>query len=199
MFLCDTPDDDPSSNQYGEAWLKNIVERSRAREQKAFHILFDLYNAKICTYLTRQVHNESIARDLAQNVFIKAWEKLPDINDSSCFTSWLYKIATNEAHRHIRSVRQTESFPMDESECGARQEFMVSGPEKQVEEAELIKCMLARLSFQHRTCLILQIEGFSLREIAELLEISEKNVSVSISRAREQCRQFFRDVKGEQA
>ena len=151
MFLRDTSDDDLSSDENDEAWLKNIVERARAREQKAFRILFDLYNAKICTYLSRQVHNESTARDLAQNVFIKAWEKLPDINNPSCFTSWLYKIATNEAHRHIRRVRQTESFPMDEWECSARQEFMVSGPEKQVEEAELIKCMLARLSFQDST------------------------------------------------
>ena len=199
MLLRDTPDDDFSSDEYGQAWLKNIVERSRAREQKAFRILFDLYNAKICTYLTRLVHNESTARDLAQNVFYKAWEKLPTINDPSCFTSWLYKIATREAHMHIRCARQTESFPLEESECSALQEFIVSGPEKQVEEAELIKWMLAHLSLQHRTCLVLQIEGFSLREIAELVGISEKNASVSISRAREQCRQFFQDVKGELA
>ena len=84
MLLRDTPDDDLSSDEYGEAWLKNIVERSRAREQKAFRILFDLYNAKICTYLTRLVHNENTARDLAQNVFYKAWEKLSTMDDPFC-------------------------------------------------------------------------------------------------------------------
>lgn len=43
MFLRDTPDDDHSSNGPCETWLKNIVERARDREQKAFSILFDHY------------------------------------------------------------------------------------------------------------------------------------------------------------
>jgi RNA polymerase sigma-70 factor (ECF subfamily) len=197
MFLRDTPDDDLSSNEPSEAWLTDIVERARAREQKAFAILFDHYNAKICTYLIRLVHNESIAHDLAQNSFCKAWEKLPTINDPSCFKSWLYTIATREALVYVRCARPTEPLSSEEEEYSMPQHLIVDGPEKQVEETELIKWILAQLSLQHRTCLVLQIEGFTLREIAELVGISEKNVSVSISRAREQCRQLFRHVKGE--
>jgi RNA polymerase sigma factor (sigma-70 family) len=178
---------------------RRLVERARDREQKAFSILFNHYNAKICNYLTRLVHDESTALDLAQNTFCRAWEKLPTINEPSCFKSWLYRIATREAHMHLRCVRQTEPLPFEELEFSLSQHLIVNGPEKQVEETELIKMMLAHLSLQYRTCLVLQIEGFSLQEISELAGMSEKNVSVSISRAREQCRQFFQHVRGELA
>lgn len=198
MFLRDTPDDDFSSNEPGEALLTHIVKRARAREQKAFAVLFDHYNAKICTYLTRLVHNESVAHDLAQNTFCKAWEKLPTINDPSCFRSWLFTIATREALMYVRCARPTEPLPSEEEACSMPQHLIVDGPEKQVEEAELIKWILKQLTLQQRTCLVLQIEGFTLREIAELVGISEKNVSVCISRAREQCRKLLRHVKGEQ-
>jgi RNA polymerase sigma factor (sigma-70 family) len=90
-------------------------------------------------------------------------------------------------------------FPLKSWSSVCRTHLIVNGPEKQVEETELIKMMLAHLSLQHRTCLVLQIEGFSLQEISELAGMSEKNVSVSISRAREQCRQFFQHVRGELA
>jgi len=199
MFLRDTSEDNPPPNETIDAWLANKVERARAGDQKAFTVLFNHYNAQICTYLIRLVHSESIAHDLAQNTFYKAWKQLPALNKPACFKSWIYKIATNEANDYIRRARPAEPLSAAEEEYSLPQQFIVEGPEKQVAEVDQITWILAQLPPQQRTCLVLQVEGFTQKEIAELVGISEKNVSVCISRAREKCRELMRRVKGEQA
>src|SRR5690242_5437491 len=199
MVVRDTPNDDPAPGVTIDAWLMDTVERAKAREQRAFHILFDYYNSQICTHLIRLVRSESITHDLAQKTFFKAWEQLPTLHQPACFKSWLYKIATNEAHDYLRRVRPTE--PLLEAEEGypMPHHLVVEGPERQVEEADQIQRLLAQLPTQQRTCLVLQVEGFTQKEIAEFLGISEKNVSVCISRAREKCRELMRSMKGEKA
>ena len=199
MLLRDTPNDDPLLAENKDARLVNIVKRAQARDREAFACLFDLYNAKICTYLARLVRNENIAHDLAQNTFLKAWQRLPALNTPAYFKSWIYKIARNEANEHIRCARRTEPLPSEEEEYNMPQHLIGHGPEKQVEDAESLEEALGELSPQHYNCLILGYRGYSQREIAGLMGISEKNVSVSISRARELCRQRIRLTKGERS
>lgn len=68
----------------------------------------------------------------------------------------------------------------------------MAGPEEHAGEAEYVALALARVSPQCRTCLLLQIEGgFSQREVAQLLGISEKSVSAYTSRGRQQFRQAY--------
>ena len=178
-----------SADDLSPGELVKLVERARAREQEAFAVLFDYYNAKICTYLTRLAHNDSVVYDLAQEVFLKAWLALPGIHDPACFRPWLYKIATNEAYNYLRRIRPSDDCSLVEGEAYLiSNNLIVDGPEKQIEETELITWILGQLPLRHSTCLILQIEGFSQKEIAEMVGITEKHVSVSISRAREQCR-----------
>jgi DNA-directed RNA polymerase specialized sigma24 family protein len=65
----------------------------------------------------------------------------------------------------------------------------ISGPEEQVAEAEHIRQALAKVSLKYRTCLLLQlVADFSQRQIASSLKISEKSVSIYVSRGCEQLR-----------
>jgi len=136
-----------------------MVERARAREQQAFAILFEHYKTKIYTYITRLVRNDGIAHDLAQETFFKAWLALPELHNPASFKPWLYRIATCEAHKHLRQARPIDHLSWEEEETPPHQCLIVDGPEKQVEEAELTKCILAQLSLQHRTCLLLTLAG----------------------------------------
>ena len=74
----------------------------------------------------------------------------------------------------------------------------IQGPEEQVSETDLIQTVLARLSPQYRTCLLLQvIAGFSQRETAHLLGISEKSVGSNVCRGREQFRRIYASLEGD--
>ena len=84
------------------------------------------------------------------------------------------------------------------AEKSSPRELRIEGPEEQVSEADMIKKTLARLSPQYRTCLLLQVvAGFSQRDIALLLGISEKSVGSNVCRARDQFRHIYQNLKGD--
>src|SRR6266702_3272233 len=174
-------------------WFVEVVRDAQAGNISAFDTLFQYYNARICTYLARMIGNDEEGRDLAQETFIKVWRALPGMNDESQFDTWLYRIATNTAIDHLR--RRKFRWPLWKS--SAEQEafgpVITEGPEEQVEEAEHVKLALAQVSPQYRACLLLQhVAGFTQREIAGALNLSEKSISIYINRGCEQFRQAYK-------
>jgi RNA polymerase sigma-70 factor, ECF subfamily len=173
-------------------WFVEVVRDAQSGSMSAFDTLFRYYNARICTYLTRMVGNDEEGHDLAQETFIKVWRALPEMNDESRFEIWLYRIATNTAIDQLR--RRKFRWPLSKNhEADDTSESMrVAGPEEQIEVAELIKLALAQLSPQYRACLLLQhVVGFSQREIAQALKLSEKSISIYVGRGSEQFRQAY--------
>ena len=117
------------------------------------------------------------------------------MNDQSHFDTWLYRIATNTAIDHLRRRKFPWALWKSSAEHEAFGPAITAGPEEQVEEAELVKLALAQLSPQYRACLLLQhVEGFTQREIASALDLSEKSISIYISRGCEQFRQAYKHL-----
>jgi RNA polymerase sigma-70 factor (ECF subfamily) len=139
------------------------------------------------------VGNDEVGYELAQETFLKAWERLVSLHNSSSFASWLYRIATNITNDYQRRERRFHWLPWEEAkkfEAGEERSWV--GLEKQFVESEVVRQALARVSQRYRTCLILyDVEGLSQREIAERLEMKENCVSKYISRGREQFRQMY--------
>jgi RNA polymerase sigma-70 factor, ECF subfamily len=171
-------------------WFVEVVRDAQAGSISAFNSLFQYYNARICTYLTRMVGNDEEGHDLAQETFIKVWRALPSMNDQSHFDTWLYRIATNTAIDHLR--RRKSRWPLWRSSAEQEVWVITAGPEEQIEEAELVKLALAQLSSPYRACLLLQhVVGLTQREIATAMNLSEKSISIYISRGCEQFRQAY--------
>ncbi len=181
-----------------ESSLAQVVELARAGDGHAFRDLFQKYNGQVCTYLARLVGNDEVGRDLAQETFIRAWKSLPEIRSDAHFKAWLFRIATNIAMSHLRHARLVRWLPWQEEEnVISHINLSVDGPEEYTGEAECVQYALAQLAPQCRTCLLLQlVAGFSQREIAGSLGISEKSVSAYVSRGREQFRRAYTRVKG---
>ena len=169
----------------------NLVLRAQGGDHYAFEVLYERYNDRICRYLTRLIGNDGVGCELTQEVFLKVWEALPGLRDASCFASWLYRIATNRAYNYQQHARLLHMIPWEEYETRAETPS-IAGPEEQVEETELLKLALARVSPTYRPCLILYVvEGFSQRQVAELLQIKESNVGKYVSRGKEELRQIY--------
>jgi RNA polymerase sigma-70 factor (ECF subfamily) len=177
-----------------------LVEQAQAGDSAAFTRLFEQFNAPMCRYLARLVGSDDVGRELAQETFLSVWRALPGLQEPACFVAWLYRIATNLARshlRHARLIRWLPWTPHDEREHPSLYPSL-AGPEEQVGEAERVALVLGQPSPKCRTCLLLQIEGgFSQREIADLLRISEKSVSAYLSRGRQQFRQGYHALAAE--
>ncbi len=183
---------DPAAAPVLTTWFVEVVRDAQAGNLAAFDTLFRYYNARICTYLTRMVGNDEEGRDLAQETFIKVWRTLPEMKDGSRFEIWLYRIATNTAIDQLRRRKFRWPLCKNHEAEDAFESMRVAGPEEQIEEAELIKLALAQLSPRYRACLLLQrVVGFSQREIAQSLNLSEKSISIYVGRGCEQFRQAY--------
>jgi len=178
-----------------EVWYVAIVEQAQAGDKVAFDTLFENYITRICTYLAHIVGNEEEGRDLAQETFLKAWQSIGSLHNESRFDTWLYRIATNTAIDYLRRRKfhwsRWEAIENEDVPASMR----IAGPEEQVAETEHIRQALAKVSLKYRTCLLLQlVADFSQRQIAAALKISEKSVSVYVSRGCEQFRVAYQQL-----
>src|SRR5205085_713552 len=99
---------------------------------------------------------------------------------------------------HLRHARLIRWLPWQDDDATSSNPYTsIEGPEEQTGETECVQQAMASLAPQCRTCLLLQlVAGFTQREIAEALGISEKSVSAYVSRGREQFRSAYRRLKG---
>lgn len=182
--------------------LALVAAQARAGNLDAFNTLFETYNSRICTYLARMIGNDEEGRDLAQETFLKAWSMLPAMRDPARFGPWLYRIATNIAIDHLRAQKVRRWFPWTQGDKyeAAEQSLQTRDSTECVAETELVALALASVAPRYRACLLLQIEGgFSQHEIATLLHLSEKSISIYVQRASEQFRVAYTRLTSDQA
>ena len=184
--------DDPSADEAGNVLdERELVLRAQGGDQLAFEKLYERYNNRISRYLIRMVGDDGVGCELSQETFLKAWEALLTLRDPARFASWLYRIATNRAYNYQNHARLIRMIPWEEyTEHAAN--LSIAGPERLIEETELMKLVLARVSPTYRPCFILYvIEKLPQRQIADVLGIKPTNVAKYVSRGKEEFRQIY--------
>lgn len=122
--------------------------------------------------------DSALADDIAQETYIKAYLSCDSIRDSSRFTAWIYRIAYNtfiNARRAVRPTERVEAVADEVSSDVADDSFRYQ---------ELYNA-LDRLSGRERTAILLfYLEGYSIKEIAEIIDASQDAVKQQLSRGR---------------
>ena len=164
-----------------------------------FDRIYAEHHIRILRYLTRMVGVQD-AEDLAQEVFIRAAKAYEDFRHEAKIETWLCRIATHVAVDRLRgpaSRRETLlGQELDEVAADGR-ETVSSLEEKTLRRAanECIRNVIYGLPENYRTPLILsELEGFTNREIAEIMDVSLDTVKIRLHRAKEQLKQALLDA-----
>jgi RNA polymerase sigma-70 factor (ECF subfamily) len=183
--------DPPANESENVLDERDLVLRAQRGDQLAFEKLYERYNDRISRYLIRMIGDDGIGCELTQETFLKAWENLLSLRDPARFANWLYRIATNMAYNYQNHARLIRTIPWEEYTERA-ESLSISGPERLIEETELMKLVLARVSPTYRPCFILYvIEKLPQRQIADLLGIKLTSVGKYVSRGKEEFRQIY--------
>jgi RNA polymerase sigma-70 factor (ECF subfamily) len=168
-----------------------MAARKPADHDAAFEHLFYTYQQPILNYLYRLLGDADRAEELAQDVFLKAYRALPALPADANQRAWLYRIATNTAYDHLRRSKLLQWLPlMEERELPTAE----GSPEERTGEQQAVQRALSQLPLDYRAALILfSVQGYSIKEIGEMLGVSEGAVKTRLCRARER----FREVYGE--
>jgi RNA polymerase sigma-70 factor (ECF subfamily) len=184
------------------------LEALRRGDRAEFARLVDTYYELIYRLAQRMLENGQDAEDVLQETFIKAFNHLKDFDGRSSVSTWLYRIATNEALMLIRR-RKPESLSIEEpaDDEGYGQEPMqivdfCCLPEETYMSDEVktqLDAAINKLPPTLRVVFILRdIQGLSTRETGQVLELSEMAVKTRLSRARLRLREELSAYFGEQ-
>jgi len=204
----------PSPTEAGDSPADiELVRRAQAGELAAFELLVNRHERHIFSLALRILRQEQDAEDVTQTAFLSALESLAGFRGEASFATWLARIATHAALKVIRKREGLDVVSFDHAmdpsaggEAIPHPEYIADwrqSPERLAERnetRELIEAALAELDEKHRLVFLLRdVEGFSVRETAEFLGISEVNVKVRLLRARLQLRERLTKVFGDPA
>ncbi|HLN19210.1 MAG TPA: RNA polymerase sigma factor [Patescibacteria group bacterium] len=150
------------------------------------------YQGKLFAYLYRLIGDKDEAEDLLQNVFIKAYRNLASYDTDRKFSSWIYRIAHNEAVNHIKRkslkrfislesiVSNKDRMDSASEEDNAEQSWIKKETDLEVDEA------VKKLPFKYRQVLVLRyFSDKSYEEISEILGKPVNTVGTLIKRAKD--------------
>ncbi|GEP94656.1 DNA-directed RNA polymerase sigma-70 factor [Chitinophaga cymbidii] len=166
------------------ARLQNLLQED---ERQFMETLFKTYFPLVCKAIYRLVQDMATAEDLAQEVFIKIWNRRDQLNEVY-FKAYLHRAAVNMALDHIDKNKRRGGAP---KEIGPDQEALsVSGPAVHLKETKArIQSAIDQLPDKCRAVFIMsRYEEMSYKEIAQALRISVKTVENQMTTALKKLR-----------
>ncbi len=188
---------------------QDLADRVTQRDQAAFALLFARYRAPVCRHLVRILRDPAAADDLAQEVFLRLWQRADQRQPDAPFRSWLLRIATNLALNHLRTVkrRREQPTPLDlplqeDEEEGAPPAWMVDAatlpPDEAAARAErqrLLERSVSELSAGKQEVLRLLYEAhLGTGQIATQLGIPEGTVKSRLHHARREIARSWQEI-----
>ena len=168
----------------------DLIAQARRGKVEAYNLLVSRWEKRVFNYILRLVGHREDALDLTQDVFLKAYQHLPKLEDVSRFAPWLYRIAHNEAYSLMRKNR-----PEGELEFEPRS----SEPHAKLYPVELtlaVQGALSRLNDDQREAVILKVyQGFKFEEMAEILSLPVSTVKSRLYTALDLLKDALAPVK----
>ncbi|WP_123150927.1 RNA polymerase sigma factor [Mesorhizobium delmotii] len=178
-----------------------LVGRALAREGGAFHTIIKMHNQRLYRIARSVVRNDSEAEDVVQEAYVRAFAQLGDFRGESSLATWLSRIVINEALGRLRKRRRTVAMPQNlQAEIIKFPLNPSDDPERMMAQRqilELVERATDRLPDVYRTVFVARvIEGLSIDETAELLDVRPETVKTRLHRARALVRKALADQIG---
>lgn len=165
-----------------------LVQRAQGGEVEAFAGVLEQFEQRVFHFVLRMLRNAHDAEDVTQDTFVKAWRHLASFRPQNSFSTWLFTIARRTALNHLRARRPTE-------ELGEHDQVMPENPRDAAtdrEYAESIWNLARRLKpDQYEVLWLCYGEGFSVNEIARIMNTNSLRVRVLLHRARKRLAEWL--------
>jgi RNA polymerase sigma factor (sigma-70 family) len=180
----------------------SLIQHALSGDQMAFQRLRYKYFSSVFQLINRMIRSREEVEDLTQEAFIKAFTSLASFNEEYSFSTWLFKIATNNAIDHVRkrklqtfsinkpleSEESDYSFELPDTEPEPDQELIATQRKKMLDEA------MQSLPAKYRQVILMRhVDEKEYQEIAKTLKLPLGTVKAHIFRARELLYRQLRD------
>lgn len=185
----------PPGAQHAGALMNStaeLVARVRAGDEEAFRLIFDRYSRPVLGFIYDMVGDRSLAEDLAQETFVRAYKGLATLREETKLSTWLFAIAKNCAREQLRTRRRNEGNVELDAEPAFELRDKGRTPSSALLDKELsgvIQTALMKLDEDKRTVFTLKVlQQRSYEEIAEITGFSVGKLKTDLHRARAEMR-----------
>ena len=154
-----------------------LVKLAQKGEARAFDVLVSRYQVRVTQLVYRYVRDSDTALDLAQEIFFKIFRNLVNFKGDSKFSSWLFRIATNDCIDHLRRLKVRKEQSLDAFQASGfdvadtARDRDVAATVEAADERRNVRQALEQLPDSQRTVVIMKVyQEMTFDEIAEILE-----------------------------
>lgn len=171
---------------------KKLIQACIKEDKSAQKALYDLFSAKMYFVCLRYARHEAEAQDILQDAFIKVFDKLDSFRFNGSFEGWVRRIMVNTALNYCRkSTYKYENIGIEDYQDKVVNSKAIS----RLSEQELLS-IIQQLPDGYRMVFNLYIiEGYSHKEIAEMLSISENTSRSQLAKARKWVQNVLEKLK----
>ncbi len=178
--------------RFDDAAEKVLLEQCRRQDYEAFSKIVDAYQARVMGFVRRMLRSEEEARDVTQEVFIKAFQAMGRFDGRSSLRTWLFRIAHNlcidRARKAQRSLTTVSLEPTEDGDSAFDVPDERWSPQEMVltqELKDIVEDAIASMSTKLRTVLILHDqEDMGYEEIAAAVDVPVGTVKSRLFLAR---------------
>ncbi|MHB0977840.1 MAG: RNA polymerase sigma factor [Minisyncoccota bacterium] len=161
---------------------EEIVEKVCLNDRDLYSVIIERYKNKLLRYTTNLVHDEDKASHITQDSLVKAYINLKGFDTKKKFSSWIYRIAHNEAMNVVKKYEREISIP-DDFDYGS-EENIVEDYEKRETGVFVEKCLNSMPIIYSEPLSLYYLDDKSYEEISEILRLPMGTVATRISRAK---------------
>jgi len=179
-----------TANDIAVPMADDDVRRAQQGDVDAFERLYRAHAPAVHSLARRMLGDERAAREMVQDIFVRAWERLGSFRGESAFGTWLHRVGVNVILNELRAARRdVERFTEDEPDDGPSS---AAPPDSGIEARIDLDAAIARLPAGARTVFVLHdIEGYAHDEIAQMLGLAPGTIRAHLWRARRQLMRYL--------
>lgn len=169
---------------------QKLIRNSLNGDKRAFGKLVKIYRDQILSLAYDYLDNYDEAKDVAQEVFIKAYENLNSFNQKAEFKTWLYRIGINTSVDFLRKRKSMQSIK-SKSEIGFAERANTSH-ESEIWDDKFIKAMNTLSENQNTALKLKYYHNKSTKEISEIMECDMNTVRIHLHRAIQKLKNIYK-------
>ena len=179
-----------------------LIDLTVEGQQEAYNVLVKRYSGSVYALAYRMLRNQEDAADIAQDVFLKAYEALSSFRKKSSFHTWLYRIASNSCINYLR--RYSAQHHIELATYHAVQEADSLDTLYTIELQDVVNDAIEKLPEKQKATVLLRVcEGLSHREVSRILKCSVGTAKANYFHAIRNLRRFMKNYitanEGEEA
>lgn len=173
-----------------------LIEQLNASSMEAFSALYDKYAGMVFNFTLSILKDDCISEDITQSCFALMWSRRASISPDGNLPAWLYVVARNAVFKEVRRQVTASKYLdyLSNNDNADSQENDLTERDTAVIMSEAEAAIAALPESRRKICKMRFIDGLSVHEISERLDISPKTVETQIARAKNAIRQRISEL-----